>query len=95
MKALITWGSLVAVALGLLACGEKPQTAGTRKADTSPYATATGTHSAAGWKVGDTLSWERQLASRAQMGQNEYTRTGSVRSESSGTTAPLPVAAKP
>jgi len=65
-----------AVSLGLLGCGEKLQTSGTRKADAHPYAAATGTHTAPGWKAGDADSWESQTKIRAQNGQNEYTRTG-------------------
>ena len=30
---------------------------------------------APGWKVGDKASWQEQLKTRAQNGQNEYTRT--------------------
>ena len=69
-------GAAAAVGLGLLGCGDKPQTSGTRKADSHPYTAATGTHTAAGWKAGDATSWESQMKSRAQNGQNEYTRTG-------------------
>ena len=98
MMRLVIAGGLAA-GLGLAGCGEKPQTAGTRKADTSPYASATGTHSASGWKTGDTVSWERQLSSRAQYGQNEYTRTGGSSSASSSAVpavaASAPVASKP
>ena len=65
-----------AVCLGLAACSEKPQTAGTRKADTAAFTTAKGSFTASGWKSGDQVSWERQLATRAQAGQNEYNRTG-------------------
>ena len=77
MKRLVALGSAAAVGLGMLGCGEKAQTSGTRKADSHPYAAATGTHTAAGWKAGDATSWESQMTSRTQNGQNEYTRTGS------------------
>ena len=76
MKRLIASASAAILCAGLLGCGEKPQTAGPRKADAQPYASATGTHTAAGWKVGDGTSWETQLAARTQNGQNEYIRTG-------------------
>jgi hypothetical protein len=76
MKRLIAIGAAAALSLGLLGCGDKPQTSGTRKADSHPYTAATGTHTAAGWKAGDAASWESQLKSRTQNGQNEYTRTG-------------------
>ena len=76
MRRLVVMGAAAAVGLGLLGCGDKPQTSGTRKADSHPYTAATGTHTAAGWKAGDATSWESQMKSRAQNGQNEYTRTG-------------------
>ena len=75
MKRLVAVGAATALSLGLLGCGEKPQTAGTRKADSSPYTAATGTHTALGWKAGDAASWESQIATRTRNGQNEYTRT--------------------
>ena len=76
MKRLVAVAAAAAVSLGLLGCGEKPQASGTRKADARPYTTATGTHSASGWKAGDAASWEGQMTTRTQNGQNEYTRTG-------------------
>ncbi|WP_143684851.1 hypothetical protein [Variovorax sp. KK3] len=71
-----------AAALALLAaCGEKPQTnAEGVKLDAAPW-TGTGTKAdtgtaftASGWKVGDKAAWEQQLKTRAQNGQNDYTR---------------------
>jgi hypothetical protein len=76
MKRPIAIGAAAAMCLGLLGCGDKPQTSGTRKADTRPYTAATGTNTAPGWKVGDAASWESQMTTRTQNGQNEYTRTG-------------------
>jgi hypothetical protein len=61
-----------AAALLLVACAEKPQTAGQRSA-TQPWdATATG-FTAPGFKTGDAEAWETQMRRRAQ-GQNEYSR---------------------
>lgn len=58
----------------LVACGEAPQTAGTRKADNQAWAGAPGDpYVASGWKPGDQASWEEQMRKRAQ-GQNEYSR---------------------
>ncbi len=68
--------SLAALCLGLMACTEQPQVSGTRKADQSPYATASSPYSTTEWKQGDAASWERSLNARAQRGQNEYGRTG-------------------
>ncbi len=76
MKRLVAVGAAAALSLGLLGCGEKPQTSGTRKADAHPYTAATGTHTASGWKAGDAVGWESQIATRTRNGQNEYTRTG-------------------
>ena len=64
----------VALAVVMSACSEKPQTSGTRKADLAPYATANGINTVGSWKEGDAAAWERQLNSRTQNGQNEYSR---------------------
>ena len=73
----MTWLTVVG-ALGLAvlasACTEKPQTSGTRKADKAPYATANGGFTSGAWKDGDAAAWEKQLNSRTQNGQNEYSR---------------------
>jgi ABC-type uncharacterized transport system auxiliary subunit len=59
----------------LAACGEKPQTATTRKLDVTPSAgSQVAGFTASGWKQGDATSWETQIKKRAE-GQNEYTRT--------------------
>ena len=73
----MTWTTVsatVVLAVVVSGCSEKPQTAGTRKADKAPYATASGGYTAGTWKEGDAVAWERQLSSRAQNGQNEYSR---------------------
>lgn len=71
------------VSLALLgACGEKPQTnAQGVKHDTAPWqgtASADGqagkAFSASGWQPGDKASWEAELKTRTQNGQNEYNR---------------------
>ena len=66
--------ALVSACLALAACGEKPQTSGTRKADAAPSQGAVAAYSAPGWKAGDATSWEAQIKKRSD-GQNEYTRT--------------------
>ena len=65
---------LALACLTLTACGEKPQTAGTRKADVAPAQGAVGAYTAPGWKQGDAASWEAHMKKRSE-GQNEYTRT--------------------
>lgn len=70
--------TFIAVLLAALAgCGEKPQTAATRKSDVAPYqGTGGSAYAAQGWKAGDQASWEKQMRTRAQ-GQDEYSRTAS------------------
>ncbi|TXC65594.1 hypothetical protein FSC37_04390 [Piscinibacter aquaticus] len=62
-----------ALAAALSACGEKPQTAATKKSDAKPWEGVQKSHVAQGWKAGDKDSWEAQMRVRAQ-NQNEYTR---------------------
>lgn len=74
MKRVPMLGLLAAAAL-LVACSEKPQTAATKKQDDKPWAgLAAGQHADAGFKAGDQAAWEEHLRTRAQRGQNEYTR---------------------
>ena len=68
-------GALAAVA-ALAACGEKPQTlqSGVKvDAPGLPGHRPARTPSP-GWKQGDKASWEQQLKTRTQQGQNEYTK---------------------
>ena len=82
MKRAATIAALLASAAALLAaCGEKPQTnAEGVKLDAAPWSGTgeqanTGTaFTAAGWKPGDKNGWQQQLKTRAQNGQNDYTR---------------------
>ena len=61
--------------LALSACGEKPQGIGGVKQDTPPFnGTGESKFAQPGWKAGDKNSWEQQLRTRAQNGQNDYTR---------------------
>lgn len=64
----------VALAASLMACGEKPQTAGTTHADKSHAwnGPATG-FTAPGWKPGDQAAWDEQIKQRSR-GQNDYAR---------------------
>ncbi len=70
--------TLVAAAalVTLGACGDKPQELGAAKkpAEASFKGTDNG-YSAPGWKQGDQGSWETQMKTRTQQGQNEYQRT--------------------
>jgi len=66
----------MALALGtaLSACSEKPQTGGGVKHDAAPYAGTGSNFTQPGWTAGDKTSWEQQLRTRQQYGQNEYSR---------------------
>jgi len=69
---------VVAIALPLAGCGEKPQTSGqssTKKSDGRAWESVQSAHVADGYKPGDKTAWESQLKARAERGQNEYTRT--------------------
>jgi hypothetical protein len=67
---------LAAVAL-LAACSEPSQALMTGKNNNAgkPYYDGTGSNFvASGWKPGDKNSWQQELKTRTQRGQNEYTR---------------------
>ena len=76
--------SLIALAcaglLGLAACGQQAQENATGQAiknDGEPYAgVGKSQYVQSGWTAGDKGSWEQQLKSRAQYGQNDYQRIG-------------------
>ena len=66
--------SLIVLSLvALTACGEKPQTLGTKN-DATAYSGATNSFVEAGWTAGDKTSWEQHLRARAQYGQNDNSR---------------------
>lgn len=66
---------VLALGLGLAACGEKPQTQLGSKVDASAH-TGTGSAFVTGtWKQGDKTSWEQQMRARTQNTQNEYSRS--------------------
>jgi hypothetical protein len=75
MSRLIVLTAVLAALLGLVACGEKPQTLGTNKADTASFQGAQNQFVAPGWKPGDRSSWEQGLKARMQNSQNEYSKT--------------------
>ena len=63
------------VAAALSACGEHPQTGAGIRSDAAPYVGTGSNFTEPGWKAGDKASWEAQLKTRLQYGQNEYPRT--------------------
>jgi hypothetical protein len=60
------------IAASLVGCGEKVQTATPRKTDQFAWQGADDPFVVRGWKAGDRTSWEDQLRTRTQQGQNEY-----------------------
>ncbi len=71
MRALLT----VAAALALVACGERQQELrASVKQDTAAFQGTGMPFVAGGWKAGDKTSWEGQLKTRAQNGQNDYNK---------------------
>ena len=67
---LIVW-TLVALA----ACTESPQTVGSGvRQDTAAFQGTGLAFTAPGWKPGDKTSWEQQLKTRTQNGQNDYNK---------------------
>lgn len=77
IKRLTLSTAIAAALLALTACGDKPQemTGAGVKQDGAPYqGVGNSQYAQTGWKPGDKTSWEQQLKSRAQYGQNDYTR---------------------
>ena len=68
--------AVVAAAVSVMACGEKPQDSTTSAKLSAPAYQGTGVASftAPGWKAGDQNSWAQELRARGQRGQNEYNR---------------------
>lgn len=64
----------LAVVAGLAACGEKPQSMDGVKNDAAAYSGTGMPFAAPGWKQGDRTSWEQQLKTRTQSGQNDYVK---------------------
>jgi hypothetical protein len=64
----------------LAACGEKPQVGASplKKGDAKASQGAQNAYVASGWTPGDDTSWQTQLRTRAQQGQNEYTRSAAA-----------------
>jgi hypothetical protein len=69
----IVW--VVGALAALAACTEKPQTIGSNaKVDAASFQGTGKPYADASWKQGDKSSWEQQLKTRAQMGQNDYNK---------------------
>jgi len=66
---------LAAAVAALAGCSENKQTihSGNRP-DTAAFEGTGMPFAAPGWKQGDKVSWEQQLKTRLQNGQNDYTK---------------------
>jgi hypothetical protein len=77
MRTFVVAAAGLVLVTGLAACGEKPQVAGSSvKGQPAYVGTGVGAFTDAGWKAGDATSWEEQMRTRTQSGQNEYARSG-------------------
>jgi hypothetical protein len=65
---------ILAAAVSLAACGEKPQTSSGAKLDTPAFQGTSNPYNSPGWTAGDKTSWELHLKARGQNSQNEYNR---------------------
>jgi hypothetical protein len=78
MRTFVVAAAGLVLITGLAACGEKPQVAGSTVKGQQPayVGTGVGPYTDAGWKAGDATSWDEQMRTRTQSGQNEYVRSG-------------------
>lgn len=66
---------LAAAVAALAGCGEQPQTLQSNsRPDTEAFQGTGMPFVVPGWKQGDKASWEQQLKTRTQQGQNDYAR---------------------
>lgn len=69
--------SAVLTTMALVACGDRPQELQGQaiKNDQAPHVgVGQSQYVQGGWQPGDRNSWEQQLKTRAQYGQNDYAR---------------------
>lgn len=67
---------VLAAALFLVACTEKPQELDAKKIGGPAWEGTDNGYAAPGWQPGDAKRWEEQINNRTRQGQNEYERTG-------------------
>ena len=63
-----------AAVLALTNCNDPAQIATGVKTDTAPFQGTGKPFVSGGWKAGDRNSWEQQLKTRTQNGQNDYAK---------------------
>jgi hypothetical protein len=74
-RAFLVLASAASAVVGLSACGEKPQTLPSGvKMDAQSFQGTGLPYAVPAWKQGDKVSWEQQLKTRTQQGQNEYNK---------------------
>jgi hypothetical protein len=75
MSRALVWAAAACALACLGACGEKPQTLQSGvKVDSQAFQGTGMPYAVQGWKQGDKGSWEQQLKTRTQNGQNDYTK---------------------
>ena len=75
MKSHLTITAVLAAAAALAACGDRTQTIKSGVVtDTAAFQGTGKVYAAPGWKQGDKTSWEQQLKTRTQTGQNDYAK---------------------
>ena len=76
MKTHLKLIAAIAAAAALSACGDRTQTIGSSGVgvDGAAFQGTGKSFAAPGWKPGDKTSWEQQLKTRTQNGQNDYTK---------------------
>lgn len=70
MKSMLLLSSIALLA----ACTEQPQTISSNARADAPAFQGGSAFAVPGWKQGDKTSWESQMKTRTQMGQNDYNK---------------------
>jgi hypothetical protein len=70
LKAVLILSSVAVLA----ACKEQPQAIGSNSRVDTPAFQGGSAFATQGWKQGDRGSWESELKTRTQMGQNDYNK---------------------
>jgi hypothetical protein len=75
MKTYLIIPAAVAAAALLAGCGDRTQTITSGVVtDTAAFQGTGKAYAVPGWKQGDKTSWEQQLKTRTQTGQNDYVK---------------------
>ncbi len=76
MKRMLSLAGAAAAFCAVAGCSEQPQTIGNTgyKADAASFQGTGKPYALPSWKQGDKTSWEQQLKTRTQNGQNDYAK---------------------